>query len=118
VRSQQKQVRDAYDKLAEHYDDAYCTAKDIAENLLVRGHLRRHLDNRHVIDLGCGTGLLLELHKVEPGQYVGLDLSPGMLERARRKFPEHEFRCADMEDEWPVVAGAADSVVSLFGSRR
>lgn len=45
-----------------------------------------------VLDLGCGTGLELEAYfKLNPGALVtGIDLSPGMLEALRRKFPDRE----------------------------
>lgn len=45
-----------------------------------------------VLDLGCGTGLELEAYfRLNPGALVtGIDLSPGMLEALRRKFPDRE----------------------------
>ncbi len=45
-----------------------------------------------VLDLGCGTGLELEAYfRLNPGALVtGIDLSPGMLEALRRKFPGRE----------------------------
>ncbi len=45
-----------------------------------------------VLDLGCGTGLELEAYfRVNPGALVtGIDLSSGMLEALRRKFPGRE----------------------------
>lgn len=111
---QRDEVREAYDRLAADYDDAYTDAKDIAENLLLARLIRRSYVGKSLLDLGCGTGLLLEL--VPMDGYLGLDLSPGMLSRARLKFPDAIFREADMEEPWPVVPGTVDSVVSLFGS--
>ena len=45
-----------------------------------------------VLDLGCGTGLELEEYfRLNPGALVtGIDLSSGMLEALRRKFPGRE----------------------------
>src|SRR4051812_21922614 len=48
-----------------------------------------------VLEIGCGTGFLLSALK--PGRAVGLDMSPAMVERARRNFPEIEFRVDDIE---------------------
>ena len=45
-----------------------------------------------VLDLGCGTGLLLELLALQPEDYLGIDHSEKMLEELQRKFPEHETR--------------------------
>ncbi len=46
-----------------------------------------------VLELGCSTGDLLAT--VQPGRGVGIDLSPRMVEKARRKYPELEFVEAD-----------------------
>ena len=45
-----------------------------------------------VVDLGCGTGVNLPIlaHQVgEQGKVVGIDLSAGMLDRARRRIERH-----------------------------
>ncbi|HEU4988860.1 MAG TPA: class I SAM-dependent methyltransferase [Gemmatimonadaceae bacterium] len=70
-----------------------------------------------VIDLGCGTGLLLDLLRVAPDHYYGIDISEGMLARARQKHPAHRFLAGDIEAPIRGIAdGRADLVVSLFGS--
>lgn len=47
--------------------------------------LRRFVLDREVLEVGCGTGLILQ--RIEPlaDQAIGLDLSEGMLERATRR---------------------------------
>ena len=45
-----------------------------------------------VLDLGCGSGLLLELLALQPEDYIGIDPSEKMLEELQRKFPEHETK--------------------------
>jgi SAM-dependent methyltransferase len=51
-----------------------------------------------VLDAGCGTGrVAIEL--VRRGvQAVGVDLDPGMLDTARRKAPEVEWRLGDLTE--------------------
>ncbi|MDA8021007.1 MAG: bifunctional class I SAM-dependent methyltransferase/glycosyltransferase family 2 protein [Thermoanaerobaculia bacterium] len=49
-----------------------------------------------VLDLGCGTGHLLQ--GLRPGRGVGVDLSPSMIEVAREKLPDFEFHVGDVED--------------------
>ncbi|MCW8951170.1 MAG: bifunctional class I SAM-dependent methyltransferase/glycosyltransferase family 2 protein [Rhodospirillales bacterium] len=49
-----------------------------------------------VLDLGCGTGHLLA--SLEPSHGVGVDISEGMVERARESYPEMDFRVGDVED--------------------
>ncbi len=60
--------------------------------------LKRHFafltpPGRRVLEVGCGLGDLLAA--VQPARGVGVDFSPAMLELARTRHPELEFRCAE-----------------------
>jgi SAM-dependent methyltransferase len=74
----------------EHLDADYVagydakTGLDLEETLAL---LRRHgLDaGTTLVDLGCGTGLLAAAAADEAGRVVGVDVSPAMLEVARRR---------------------------------
>ncbi len=46
-----------------------------------------------VLELGCGTGSLL--NAVAPARGLGIDFSPAMVEEARKKYPHLEFRVMD-----------------------
>jgi SAM-dependent methyltransferase len=50
---------------------------------------------RSVLELGCGTGELL--NALRPKRGVGVDFSSGMLRIAKKKYPGLEFRKADVE---------------------
>jgi ubiquinone/menaquinone biosynthesis C-methylase UbiE len=53
--------------------------------------VRRYATGKDVLECGCGTGLLLERFARFARRATGLDLSPGMLERARaRGLDVHE----------------------------
>lgn len=52
--------------------------------------------NSSVCDLGCGSGDLLAC--LEPSRGVGIDLSPALIEQARRLYPTFEFLVGDCED--------------------
>jgi SAM-dependent methyltransferase len=57
-----------------------------------------------VLEIGCGTGDLLAALK--PAQGLGVDLSPKMIEIARRKHPAMAFAVADAETlDTPELAG-------------
>jgi len=72
-----------------------------------------------VVDLGCGAGIdsFIAANQVgENGAVVGIDMTPEMLEKARRLkaeggFAQVEFRAGYLE-EIPVENGWADVVIS------
>ncbi len=75
------------------------------------GRMMRFLvePGKRVLALGCGVGNLLATLK--PARGVGIDLSPGMIETARRRHgeaarPELRFIVGDVED--PATLGALD----------
>lgn len=116
--SSEHAARRRYDALAEGYDDSYLDVRSRAENRHVQLLLRLLIrPSDRVVDLGCGTGLCLDLWPIAPDRYVGLDISPNMLARARAKHPAHVFVEGDIEaPNSGLPDGSADVVVSLFGS--
>lgn len=69
-----------------------------------------------VLDLGCGTGLELEFYfRLMPtAQVTGIDLSAGMLQALRQKFPQRELEliCGSYFDV-PFGEGQFDASVSV-----
>lgn len=51
--------------------------------------------DKRVLVLGCGTGDLL--NALAPGSGVGVDISPAIIEVARRKYPHLRFEVADAD---------------------
>lgn len=60
-----------------------------------------------VLEVGCGAGDTLAALK--PARGVGIDLSPAMVEEARRLHPHLEFHAADAEDP-----AALDAITGSF----
>lgn len=84
--------------------------RDTARSVYAREHLRLQAGQR-VLDLGCGTGDILEF--LPPVRYAGYDISPGYIERARSRFGQlGEFHCRAVDDDLPVAAGAFDVVIA------
>lgn len=111
-------VAEAYDAVAGTYDTTYLGPKDIAENRYV---VRRLIDGGHlcgqVLDAGCGTGFLLdEVPNMDWRAYTGLDISPGMVQRAGEKHPRHRFLVGDMADMRSLPDESFESVICLFES--
>jgi SAM-dependent methyltransferase len=75
-----------YDKVAAGYDKHYSRPVDHWEDAWLARLLRPHVDGKAVLDLGCGTGWVMD--HCRPRFYTGLDSSPRMLAELRRKHPQ------------------------------
>jgi SAM-dependent methyltransferase len=64
------------------------------------------------LDFACGTGRILQVAAPYFGSAVGIDVSEGMLARAREKVPGARLVCADVLTE-PVDVGTFD-VITVF----
>lgn len=75
--------------------------RDSARLAYARDYLRVRPGER-VLDIGCGTGDILRY--LPPVSYVGYDLSPTYIQRARERFGDRgEFHCRAVDDD---LAGA------------
>ena len=77
-----------------------------------------HLDwtgEESVVDIGCGPGNFLSPISRRAGRVIGIDLSPGMLARARKivTFSRATLAAADIE-ALPLAADSVDVVVAAF----
>lgn len=117
-----------YDEIATVYDQRYVGPQCQAEDVMVRSLLLSLIGQRDLppltLDLGCGTGLLLDLGVVPVTHYSGVDPSQGMLNELVRKHGK--VRAGQLfsmtAERWlelsapEAVRGRYDLVVSLFGS--
>src|ERR1700682_2772721 len=55
-----------------------------------------------VLDIGCGIGDTLAA--LQPSRGGGVDLSPAMIDVARKNHPDLEFRVGDAEDPTTIAA--------------
>lgn len=112
----EERVQLAYDQAAWTYDKAFICKRDRAED----AHVTRQLVESHLtgqlLDIGSGTGLLLDMIPLPATHYTGIDLSPIMVEVANQKHPKHNFEIGSMEDMRNFSDASFDSVASLFGA--
>ncbi len=118
-------MRVNYDQLAEHFDQGRRLLENGARlwaNVFGE-HLRLKRDAR-VLDIGCGTGrfatTIVQYHQCE---VVGVDPSPGMLERAGGKCPNHAQWLLGRAEAIPLAdgifdAGLASQVVHHFENKQ
>lgn len=77
----------------------YCAPALIFKAVLAaRGAAKKPALFKRAIDLGCGTGLAASAFARQVDQFVGIDLSPGMIKEARATNLYAELEVADMID--------------------
>lgn len=111
MRERVLQVASAYSAASADYDEHFRRRVDRAEDEVLYGWLRPHVQGKAVLDLCCGTGALLD-HLV-PDRYTGLDVSSGMIARAQRKHPGRRFMLTSAERA-EIDAARFDAVVCLW----
>jgi 2-polyprenyl-3-methyl-5-hydroxy-6-metoxy-1,4-benzoquinol methylase len=67
--------------------------------LAIAGFCKAHFPQGRLLDIGCGTGILLDYLQrdaaLEPGRYTGIDLAQEALRQAAQRFPEAHFAQCD-----------------------
>jgi SAM-dependent methyltransferase len=108
-------IRESYDRLAEEY------TRRIADELRHKPLDRELLDRfatqtkgrGEVCDMGCGPGHVARYLRDAGASVFGLDLSPGMLEQARKLNPDIPFREGNML-ELDIPNGALAGIAAFY----
>lgn len=70
-----------------------------------------------VLEIGCGTGLIaaemMYRDLVTPATYDGEDVSENMVAIARRRMPEMQFYCRDIEDSSIGTIGTPSNILVI-----
>lgn len=107
-----KQVQSQFDRAAATYDDVSSLQRRMGSEVLQRIVNHGIAKDSHLIDLGCGTGeLLQQLELAGYSNLCGLDLSSQMISVAQQKAPSVNFHHAAIE-EIPFDDGSFEVVVS------
>lgn len=110
------ELRDAHDVLAEWYATNLAGVLDdmpVERMMLNLFAELTTLVGPDVADVGCGTGRLLPYLAARGLKPRGVDLSPKMIEVARRDNPGFDYRVADLRD-LPYATGSLDGAVCWF----
>lgn len=84
-----KKTIEDYNSIAEDYSRTREFTWDI-ENLV-----QYITEGDKILDLGCGNGRLLKVIQGKNIDYIGADQSEGLIEIAKRKYPEAKFQAVD-----------------------
>src|SRR5579864_495395 len=110
-----RSIRDGYDQLADEY------ARRLFEELRDKPLDCRLLDRfaaavagrGEVCDMGCGPGQVARYLRDAGASVFGLDLSPGMLQQARKLNPDITFREGNMMG-LDLAAGTLAGVAAFY----
>lgn len=104
----------AFHRHAREYDRHAVVQKRVISQLsqLVRNHLSEAPQS--ILDIGCGTGLLLQqLHRMHPeARLSGLDLAPDMISRSRERLGVDAVLVQGDAESLPFCEGVFDLLVS------
>jgi len=115
-------VRDYFDRNAEVYDLKHGVSRPGQRHNFTRYYepfLNEAIrPGASVLELGCGTGLYSRWLLDRGCTVVGMDISPTMLEQARRRCPEATFVVGDCETPAshlpePLVSGRFDVILGV-----
>jgi ubiquinone/menaquinone biosynthesis C-methylase UbiE len=88
----------SYNQLAEEYAKQYCD--ELNKKPFDRHLLERFVADipmgKPVCDMGCGSGHVADHLRSLGVEVLGVDLSPGMVEVAKKRYPANEYRVGDM----------------------
>lgn len=105
-----------FSRNAESYDSYAKVQKKMARELLsmIKSDVKESMGKLDILDIGCGTGHLTgELLALYPDSRItAVDIAPGMIEYAKRKFIKSgvEFICMDIEEA--VIGKQYDLIIS------
>jgi malonyl-CoA O-methyltransferase len=88
---------EAYNKWAASYSEEKNPVKELSNNLVIK--FLPNLQNKTILDFGCGTGYFCSMaKKLGALEVTGIDLSPAMVDAAKKNCPEGKFFAGNISD--------------------
>ena len=93
-----ERVRRTFDTIAEPYAAALADEleRDLPFEVWLLDRVAQEVGAQPVVEVGCGPGHVTAHLAAAGVRAQGLDLSPGMVEEARRRFPDVTFEVGDL----------------------
>jgi len=102
-----------YDILARSYDNMYLSDNCLRQNKEIMDMLG-NIQNKSVLDIGSGTGFLLDQKKIK--DYTGIEPSFSMIDVFNKKHPNYSGNTINTNFESFYSGRQFDCIISLFGS--
>ena len=67
----------------------------------------------HLLDASCGSGLAIDAARRLGWSVTGADASPAMLQRARNRFPDVDYRTVSLRSLGSAFAARFDAMTSV-----
>lgn len=105
-----QQVKDHYNTISDHFSQT--RTKPLWAEILP--FLKEVKNGMRVLDLGCGNGRLLTEFSSKKIDYLGLDISDGLVYLAKKRFPTRRFLVRDITEinDWQRI-GRYDAIFCL-----
>lgn len=112
----EKGVVEAYDLWAANYDSQPGNLMlDLDELLFTKILKTVDLKNKRVADIGCGTGRHWQkIFSRNPANLTGFDVSAGMLEKLKEKFPGADTKLIADDQLSDIESHSYDAVISTL----
>jgi uncharacterized protein YceH (UPF0502 family) len=109
-------VRSSYDAVAAAYaDNLVNEVSDLPFERWLLGRIAAHADGGPVVEVGCGPGHITAYLAEVGADATGIDLSPGMVEEARRRFPDGTYEVGDLRQLMrPTTATGWSAVLAWY----
>lgn len=109
-----EEIATAYDRWSQTYEAVENATRDLAARVLRQYPL--NLQDREILEIGCGTGLNTAYLAEHAKHLMAFDLSAGMLKQARRKVTAGNVRFVqgDIQVEWALAEASVDLVVCML----
>ena len=121
-----KEVTDVFENMLERSIPQYEVMRDAVASLVkdtIMSDKRVKKGAYDILDIGCSDGLMLDklVHTLDnDGNYVGIDVSEPMLEKARERFANRsisdrvDIRYCDLRYEFPEFDSVYDIITSIL----
>ena len=90
----QQEIISFFDKYAPFWDEGQIRNEAVIELILNNSGIEKDVS---VLDVACGTGVLFPDYIKRGAVVTGVDISPEMVKIAKKKFPQINVICGDVE---------------------